>query len=149
MAGVPLLALWIGDILRSRPSSSQAWFGAAVGLTLAGFAVYEHFRRREKAQAMGTVLGALGLFLWAGYQWPFWVLLGVIVVAVLTPLSVFRWRVVERVAAHSPVKIVRVHREPTAPVPMGERGLCDFRRDGDRALGTMTALLNKMSREGT
>ena len=49
-------------------------------------------------------------------------------------------------AARSPIE-VRIQRRPAPVVREGERGLWDFRRDGERAMNAMNDILTEMARE--
>jgi hypothetical protein len=129
-------------------SSAQAWFAAAVGLALTLAAVYEHFRKKETAQATGVLLAALGLFAWAGLQGPIYYVAVIVAAAILIPWLIWGRRPRRAWAAFVawlPFTIQRKRRQEVVTGPPGERGLWDFRRDGDRAMELMTALLLEMT----
>lgn len=137
--------------LSDHASSPQAWFAAAVGLALVIVAVYEHFRRDEAAQAAGVTLAALGLFFWAGFQWPIYFLFGVVSLAVLVPWLVWSGRshaafaaVISRLPITADIRIRR--RTKAEPFPLSARGQFDFEADGVAATLELTGLYEEMTR---
>jgi hypothetical protein len=132
----------------AHPNSNQAWFAAASGLALAVAAYYEHFRRKEQAQGVGLMLAALGLFFWAGFQWPAYDLLIIAAVAVGVPWLIWSERARHlRRATLSALPFEVKRRPPLQPRPSGERGWLDFRRDGGRALARMVAVTTDMAKD--
>lgn len=93
-------------------------------------------------QAAAGVRNPLGLLLPA---------LGVFVVVALV-LEFWPWlrprlaRLLRVAMARSPIIVeIRVRRRPKDTFPEGERGIWDFRRDGDRAMAAMSSLMQEMT----
>jgi hypothetical protein len=129
-------------------SSAQAWFAASAGLVLAVTGIYEHARRKETPLAVGCGLAALGLFMWAGFRGPVFLVLVIAGVAVLVPWLIWGRKpraIRSALLARSPIVIHR--RTPLPAMPAGVRGIMDFRRDGERAMKDANFFLTKMGNE--
>lgn len=142
-------ALWksVFEALSTPLSSGWAWFVASAGLALAVVAYYEHARQKERPQAIGVGIAALGLFVWAGFRGPFYSLFVILIVAWGVPWLIWSRRAkAVRVAliARSPVTIER-RVQPPPVAPTGDRGILDFKLDAQRSTIAMSDVLKEMS----
>jgi hypothetical protein len=128
--------------------------GLALGLLAVGVTVLPIGHRVVRVVVGGAgYVGALLAFLWLavpGTVYP-WFGAGILLVSVVVLAEVLQPGRLRRVSsgalARSPITVEVRRRVRTAgPVlPEGERGLWDFRRDGDRAMAAMTTIANEMS----
>jgi hypothetical protein len=127
-------------------------FGAAIigglGVALALGAYYEHARRKERPQALGVGIAAVGCFVWAWARGPAYCAFLVVLAAIVVPWLVWSPRAAgTRAWAKSLIPFtVEIRRRSAVPIPQTERGLLDFKLDGERAMQAATMVLRKMAK---
>lgn len=151
-----LPSLWTVHRGLAQPLSGVIYFAQGVSINLARMAersVWELARALLWAVVVGVAVAVMQVL--AGEEEPLRIMVPALLVFVVVALLLELWpryqwgsrirNAFSSVAARSPIAI-RIERRTRSASLEGERGLWDFKRDGDRAMQEVTVVMGEMTR---